>query len=400
MILKGKKILLGVTGSIAAYKAAHLIRLLKKNEAEVKVVMTASASDFITPLTLSTLSQNPVLIDFIKDKTGTWNNHVELGLWADAMLIAPTTAATLSKMTSGLADNLLMAIYLSAKCPVFFAPAMDLDMYRHPTTKRNILQLEKDGGILIDAESGELASGLDGKGRMAEPENILKSLEKYFVKSGLLQGKTIMITAGPTKEFIDPVRYITNASSGKMGYALAIEAAAKGAHVKLISGPVNIDLPSKNNIETYHVNSAEEMYECALKEFEKADIAIFSAAVADYTPKVVAKKKIKKKGNEMVIELVKTHDIAGELGKLKKEGQFTVGFALETDNELTNAQNKLKSKNFDMVILNSLQDQGAGFGVDTNKITIIELEQLTEFELKSKKEVAKDIIQRIAEKLS
>ena len=303
-------------------------------------------------------------------------------------------------MTSGLADNLLMAIYLSAKCPVFFAPAMDLDMYRHPTTRRNIVQLQKDGGILIDAESGELASGLDGKGRMAEPENILKSLEKYFVKSGLLHDKTVMITAGPTKEFIDPVRYITNASSGKMGYALATEVAAMGAHVKLISGPVNLDLPSKNNIEVYHVNSAEEMYECALKEFEKTDIAIFSAAVADYTPKEVAKKKIKKKGNEMIIELVKTHDIAGELGKLKKEGQFTVGFALETDNELTNAQNKLKSKNFDMVILNSLQDQGAGFGVDTNKITIIELEQLTEFELKPKKEVAKDIIQRIAEKLS
>ena len=398
MILKGKRILLGVTGSIAAYKAAHLVRLLKKQEAEVKVVMTASASHFITPLTLSTLSQNPVLIDFVKDKTGMWNNHVELGLWADALLIAPATAATMGKMANGIADNLLLACYLSARCPVFFAPAMDLDMFTHPATSRNIIQLQKDSVVLIDAEAGELASGLEGKGRMAEPENIIKTLEDYFAPKSLLKGKKVLITAGPTKEFIDPVRYITNASSGKMGYALAEAASDCGAEVKLISGPVDI-LPPLGNISTTVTNTAKEMYAAALSIYKDVDIAIFTAAVADYTPKIVAQQKIKKQGDTMQIELVKTHDIAAELGKKKKINQFNVGFALETENELTNAKEKLKSKNFDMIVLNSLRDSGAGFGVDTNQVTIIESDKELKINLKSKKEIASDIIKLIAERV-
>ena len=398
MILKGKRILLGVTGSIAAYKAAHLVRLLKKKEAEVKVVMTASASHFITPLTISTLSQNPVLIDFVKDKTGTWNNHVELGLWADAMLIAPATAATIGKMATATADNLLLACYLSARCPVFFAPAMDLDMFTHPATSRSMVQLQKDGAILIDAEAGELASGLEGKGRMAEPENILTALEFYFSQRDLLKGKKVLITAGPTKEFIDPVRYITNASSGKMGYALAEVARDFGAEVHLLSGPVSLT-PPNGNVNTTIIQTAKEMYETAAASFKDVDIAIFTAAVADYAPKTIATQKIKKQGDSMRLELVKTHDIAAELGKLKKKHQFTVGFALETENELQHAKEKLKSKNFDMIVLNSLRDKGAGFGVDTNKVTIVEAENEFEIGLKPKKEIALDIVQKIAERL-
>jgi len=398
MILKGKRILLGVTGSIAAYKAAHLVRLLKKKEAEVKVVMTASASHFITPLTISTLSQNPVLIDFVKDKTGTWNNHVELGLWADAMLIAPATAATIGKMATATADNLLLACYLSARCPVFFAPAMDLDMFTHPATSRSMVQLQKDGAILIDAEAGELASGLEGKGRMAEPENILTALEFYFSQRDLLKGKKVLITAGPTKEFIDPVRYITNASSGKMGYALAEVARDFGAEVHLLSGPVSLT-PPNGNVNTTIIQTAKEMYETAAASFKDVDIAIFTAAVADYAPKTIATQKIKKQGDNMRLELVKTHDIAAELGKLKKKHQFTVGFALETENELQHAKEKLKSKNFDMIVLNSLRDKGAGFGVDTNKVTIVEAENEFEIGLKPKKEIALDIVQKIAERL-
>ena len=398
MILKGKKILLGVTGSIAAYKAAHLVRLLKKQEAEVKVIMTASASDFITPLTLSTLSQNPVLLDFIKDKTGIWNNHVELGLWADVIIIAPASANTIAKMANGISDNLLLAVYLSARCPVFFAPAMDLDMFTHRATTRNIKQLIEDGNILIDAETGELASGLSGKGRMAEPENIIKTFEDYFFPKTKLSGKTVLITAGPTKEFIDPVRFITNASSGKMGYALAKTAAYFGANVKLISGPVELPKP-EGNIETIMVNTSDEMYQATMQFFPKTDIAIFTAAVADYTPKFVAEKKIKKNDPVMSLELVKTFDIAKEAGKIKNKHQLTIGFALETDNEIENANQKLKNKNFDFIVLNSLKHEGAGFGHETNKITIVEEKGSKEFSLKSKNEVAKDIISKIIEKM-
>lgn len=398
MILKGKKILIGVTGSIAAYKTATLIRLLKKQEAEVKVIMTASASHFITPLTLSTLSQNPVLSEFIKDDTGVWNSHVDLGLWADVMLVAPASANTLAKMANGIADNLLIAVYLSARCPVFFAPAMDLDMFTHKTTLRNISTLCDDGNIMIDAEEGELASGLSGKGRMAEPEHIVAKLESFYKQKQLLKGKIVLITAGPTKEYIDPVRYLTNASTGKMGYALAKAASDFGAKVTLISGPVHLPVP-EGNIEVIKVDTSNEMYEATMVNFPEANIAIFTAAVADYTPKVVSDTKIKKNDPEMEISLIKTHDIAKEAGKIKKEGQLTVGFALETDNEVVNAQQKLKKKNFDFIVLNSLKHDGAGFGHDTNKITIIEETAQQEFSLKSKSEVAVDILSKIIEKI-
>jgi phosphopantothenoylcysteine decarboxylase / phosphopantothenate---cysteine ligase len=383
-----------VCGSIAAYKAALLVRLFVKEEAEVKVVMTSSASSFITPLTLSTLSKNPVYSEFVNSDQGEWNNHVELGLWADMMVIAPTSAHTLGKMANGICDNLLIAVYLSAKCPVFIAPAMDLDMYRHGSTQKNIMTLLSYGNLLIDAEEGELASGLEGKGRMAEPENIVTAIKKYFQAHSKLAGKKIVLTAGPTQEAIDPVRYISNHSTGKMGYELAAAAQAMGADVTLISGPTS--LPKPIGVSIVDVRSAAEMYEEVSKRFTGADIVIYSAAVADYTPEIVSDKKIKKKEEQFVISLKKTQDIAKETSLLKRPDQITVGFALETDHELENAQGKLQSKNFDMIVLNSLQEKGAGFGHDTNKISIITKDtNIQHYELKSKKEVAHDILKAI-----
>lgn len=394
MPLAGKKILLGVCGSIAAYKSALLIRLLVKQGADVKVIMTASAHDFITPLTLATLSKNPVLTNFSKDETGQWNNHVELGLWADLMLIAPASANTLAKMANGLCDNLLLATYLSARCPVLFAPAMDLDMWQHPATQSNLHRLATFGNQLIEPTHGELASGLVGTGRMAEPEQIVVAIENFF-KPGKLAGKKALITAGPTYEALDPVRFIGNHSTGKMGYALAAELARQGADVTLVSGPTQLVAPA--GVTLIKVTSAEEMFQASQKHFGNSDITIFSAAVADYRPAHKADQKIKKGNGSMSIELVKTYDIAAELGKQKKPGQVTVGFALETENEKINAQSKLKSKNFDLIVLNSLKDPGAGFGHDTNKITLLTATNTQEFNLKSKKEVAADIVTAIIE---
>ncbi len=398
-MLRDKKILLGVTGSIAAYKSAVLTRLLVKAGAVVKVVMTPAAADFITPLTLSTLSKNPVLTEFVKDNTGQWNNHVELGLWADAMVIAPASANTLGKMANGLCDNLLLAVYLSARCPVFFAPAMDLDMLQHPATQNNIQKLKSYSNILIDAAFGELASGLVGNGRMAEPEEIVAALENHFASEQKLSGKKVLVTAGPTYEAIDPVRFIGNHSTGKMGFSIAEEFARQGAIVNLVTGPTqqHINHPHVNVIS---VTSAEQMYTSCASLFPSTDIAVLAAAVADYRPVEVAAQKIKKKDANLTIELTKTHDIAASLGKLKHNGQVMVGFALETENEQANAQTKLEKKNFDLIVLNSLNDKGAGFGHDTNKITILDREQrVKSFELKNKKEVAKDIVKAIIEKL-
>jgi phosphopantothenoylcysteine decarboxylase/phosphopantothenate--cysteine ligase len=398
-MLRDKKILLGVTGSIAAYKSAVLTRLLVKAGAVVKVVMTPAAADFITPLTLSTLSKNPVLTEFVKDNTGQWNNHVELGLWADAMVIAPASANTLAKMANGLCDNLLLATYLSARCPVFFAPAMDLDMLQHPSTQNNIQKLKSYSNILIDAVFGELASGLVGNGRMAEPEEIVTALENHFTSEQKLSGKKVLVTAGPTYEAIDPVRFIGNHSTGKMGFSIAEEFARQGAVVNLVTGPTqqHINHPRVNVIP---VTSAEQMYTSCASLFPSTDIAVLAAAVADYRPVEVASQKIKKKEANLTIELTKTHDIAASLGKLKHNGQVMVGFALETENEQANAQTKLEKKNFDLIVLNSLNDKGAGFGHDTNKITILDREQhVKSFELKNKKEVAKDIVKAIIEKL-
>ena len=398
-MLRDKKILLGVTGSIAAYKSAVLTRLLVKAGAVVKVVMTPAAADFITPLTLSTLSKNPVLTEFVKDNTGQWNNHVELGLWADAMVIAPASANTLGKMANGLCDNLLLAVYLSARCPVFFAPAMDLDMLQHPATQNNIQKLKSYSNILIDAAFGELASGLVGNGRMAEPEEIVAALENHFASEQKLSGKKVLVTAGPTYEAIDPVRFIGNHSTGKMGFSIAEEFARQGAIVNLVTGPTqqHINHPHVNVIP---VTSAEEMYTSCASLFPSTDIAVLAAAVADYRPVEVAAQKIKKNDANLTIELTKTHDIAASLGKLKHNGQVMVGFALETENEQANAQTKLEKKNFDLIVLNSLNDKGAGFGHDTNKITILDREQrVKSFELKNKKEVAKDIVKAIIEKL-
>lgn len=395
-MLAGKRILLGVSGSIAAYKSALLTRLLVKAGAEVKVVMTPSAHDFITPLTLSTLSKNPVLTNFTKDETGEWNNHVDLGLWADAVVIAPASANTLAKMATGICDNLLIAVYLSARCPVFFAPAMDLDMLQHPSTKNNIQKLTSWGNRLLDPTHGELASGLVGTGRMAEPEEILKSIEHFF-SSGPLKGKKALVTAGPTHEAIDPVRYISNHSTGKMGFAIAEELANQGAEVTLITGPTSLS-KDLNGIKVIAVNSADEMYAASVQHFADADISVLSAAVADYKPAAKADQKIKKKDENLILELVKTKDIAAELGKLKRNGQIIVGFALETENETAHAEKKLTSKNFDLIVLNSLNDKGAGFGHDTNKITIIDsAKESKEFNLKSKKEVARDIVTTIIE---
>lgn len=391
MALKGKKILLAISGGIAAYKMNYLVRDFVKKGAEVKVILTPSAENFVTKVTLSTLSKNAVYSDFY-DQNGTWNSHVELALWADVLLVAPCTANTLAKMVHGICDNLVVATYMSAKCPVFIAPAMDLDMYAHPSTKENLEKAERFGHHIIPAEFGELASGLEGQGRLAEPETILQKIEDFFTQnhSENLEGKTALITAGPTYEAIDPVRFIGNHSSGKMGFSLAEEAVKRGAKVILISGPTSQKTSTKN-IEIHRVTSAKEMYDEVFKYYEKVDIAIASAAVADYAPKIVAKEKIKKSEEEFTIELVKNPDILKTMGE-KKTHQFLVGFALETQNEEENAKSKLQKKNLDMIVLNSLRDEGAGFQKDTNKVKILTHSEQKEFSLKSKDEVAKDIL--------
>lgn len=390
--LKGKKILLGISGSIAAYKAAFLTRLLVKAEAEVQVLMTSDATNFISPLTLSTLSKNPVY-SAVSSAEG-WNNHVDMGLWADAMVIAPLTANTLAKMAHGLCDSVILASYLSARCPVFFAPAMDVDMWHHPATKANVERLKSYGNHLIPVGSGELASGLVGEGRMAEPEDILALLNDFFAQRQDLQGQTALVTAGPTYEPLDPVRFIGNRSSGKMGIALAEELANRGAKVQLILGPSKLSV-SHANIQTTSVGTAQEMYEAAHLHFPQCTVAILAAAVADYRPAIVADKKIKKSGDQMGIDLEKTPDIAASLGKIKGAKQLIVGFALETNNELENAKKKRIKKNFDFIVLNSLRDKGAGFNHNTNKITIVHPDEVVNFELKSKKAVAKDIVNEL-----
>lgn len=393
--MEGRKIILGITGSIAAYKAAVLTRLLVKEGAEVKVIMTESAKDFITPLTLSTLSKNPVLTEFVKNEAGEWNNHVELGMWADAMVIAPASANTLAKMAHGECDNLLLAVYLSARCPVFIAPAMDLDMLQHPSTKRNLATLKDYGVRTIDPAHGELASGLVGVGRLAEPEEIVERLKAFFNEKKKLNNKRALVTAGPTHEALDPVRFIGNNSSGKMGFAIAESLARQGAKVTLVTGPTHLT-PSHPGIELKRVTSAQEMYEACQKVFADADITVLSAAVADYRPAQAAPQKIKKTDQDLAIQLVKTADIAAELGKQKKNGQRIVGFALETENEESNAKKKIEAKNFDLIVLNSLNDSGAGFGHDTNKISVINRNgEIQKFSLKSKKDVAADIVNAI-----
>ncbi|SFF04763.1 bifunctional phosphopantothenoylcysteine decarboxylase/phosphopantothenate--cysteine ligase CoaBC [Spirosoma endophyticum] len=401
MSVAGKRILLGVTGSISAYKAALLVRLLLKAGAEVQVVMTESAQMFITPLTLATLSKKTVLSSFVNTDNGSWNNHVELGLWADAVVIAPASAHTLARCATGLCNNLLSAVYLSARCPVFFAPAMDVDMYLHPTTAENIRRLKSFGNHIIQAEYGELASGLVGEGRLAEPETILQVLDTFFeheasgMGPGELTGKKVLITAGPTQESIDPVRYISNHSTGKMGYAIARAFAKAGADVTLVSGPTALPVPDPS-IRRIDVRSAQEMFEATQAIFADVDIAVWSAAVADYTPAHPADRKIKKKETTFAIELTKTADIAATLGAQKRRGQLIMGFALETDNEHENALKKLYAKNLDWIVLNSLRDAGAGFGHDTNKITVIDKDEQThEFALKSKEDVAQDLVMLI-----
>ncbi len=398
-MLSGKKIVLGVTASIAAYKAVVLTRLLVKAGAEVRVIMTPAAADFITPLTLATVSRNPVYAKFVRDESGSWNNHVELGLWADALLIAPASANTLAKMANGLCDNLLLAVYLSARCPVYAAPAMDLDMLAHPSTQTNLDKLRLFGNTIIQPGYGELASGLTGAGRMAEPDEILTLLDRAFASSRDLAGKKALVTAGPTYERIDPVRFIGNWSSGKMGFSIAEALAERGATVHLVAGPTQQD--TKNPaITVKHVTTAEEMYDASTSFFPQADITVLSAAVADYKPVAVASQKIKKKTDRLALELVKTHDTAASLGAMKKGGQLIVGFALETENEIENARKKLDAKNFDLIVLNSLNHEGAGFGHDTNKITILGRNQSAkEFELKTKTEAAHDIVEAIVEKM-
>jgi phosphopantothenoylcysteine decarboxylase/phosphopantothenate--cysteine ligase len=399
-MLRGKKILVGVCGSIAAYKSAVLIRLLRKEEAEVKVLMTSSALDFITPLTLSTLSKNPVYKDFQANGAGEWNSHVDLGLWADLFVIAPASANTLAKMANGICDNLLLATYLSARCPVYIAPAMDLDMYQHPATINNIEKLRDFGNTIISAEHGELASGLIGEGRMAEPESILEILKDHFKKKEKFEDLNILVTAGPTYESIDPVRFIGNYSSGKMGYAIAQQLAFNGARVKLVSGPVKMEIDHPN-IERIDVTNASEMLKASKKVYKDCQIAIFSAAVSDYKPIKTAAQKIKKKSESFDLHMVKNPDIAYELGKIKKKNQINVGFALETENEIENASLKLKNKNFDFIVLNSLRDEGAGFAVDTNKIEIIDASGIRKsYGLKTKDEVAVDIIDYLYDKIN
>ena len=399
MSLARKKIIIGVSGSIAAYKSALLVRLLVKSGAEVQVIMTDAAKTFITPLTLATLSMRPAVSEFVKDQAGQWNNHVELGLWADALVIAPATAHTLAKCANGLCDDLLTATYLSARCPVWFAPAMDLDMYCHGSTLENISKLQRFGNQIIKSNFGELASGLVGDGRMAEPEQIVEVLENFFGIVPILANKNVLITAGPTQEAIDPVRYISNHSSGKMGYAIAEAFAKAGANVTLVSGPTA--LPKPVHVTVVGVKTAQEMFEATTAHFAQADVIIFAAAVADYAPAKVADQKIKKKEQTFAIELQKTTDIASALGATKKPGQIIVGFALETENELVNAKAKLTRKHFDLIILNSMQDKGAGFAHDTNKITVIDKTgNVTDFALKSKTEVAQDIMNLVIQKLT
>lgn len=392
-MLNGKKIVLGITGSIAAYKSCLIIRELIKRGAEVQVVITPSGKEFITPITLSTLTHKPVVSEFFSRRDGTWNSHVDLGLWADAMLIAPCTASTLGKMANGVADNMLVTTYISMKAPVFIAPAMDLDMYAHPSTQANIEKLRSYGNHFIEAQSGFLASGLEGKGRMEEPETIVEVLENFFKNAQELAGKKIMITAGPTYEKIDPVRFIGNYSSGKMGFALAEECRKRGAQVTLISGPVQ--LKASAEIQRIDVESCQEMYEAATEIFPNADAAILCAAVADFRPETIAAKKIKREKDDLVLRLRPTHDIAQTLGKTKKKEQVLVGFALETDNEEINAKHKLEEKNLDFIVLNSTRNEGTTFCSDYNKISIISADSAIEFEKKTKAEVAADIIDRL-----
>lgn len=393
-MMKGKKIVLGITGSIAAYKAAVLTRLLIKKGAEVQIVITPAGKEFITPITLSALTSKPVISEFFSQRDGTWHSHVDLGLWADAMLIAPATASTIGKMAHGIADNMLITTYLSMKAPVFVAPAMDLDMFAHPATQHNLDILRSYGNHIIEPTSGELASHLVGKGRMEEPENIVAALEDFFQKNSSMAGKKILITAGPTYEKIDPVRFIGNYSSGKMGYALAEECAARGAEVTLVSGPVNLSV-NHPNINRIDVESAEQMYNACMSHYPTSDAGILCAAVADFTPECVADKKIKREKDDLTLNLRPTHDIAAALGKIKTDSQRLVGFALETNDETAHAQDKLKRKNFDFIVLNSLNDKGAGFRCDTNKITIIDSGKAEEYPLKTKKEVAADIIDKL-----
>ncbi|MBE7177899.1 MAG: bifunctional phosphopantothenoylcysteine decarboxylase/phosphopantothenate--cysteine ligase CoaBC [Mucilaginibacter polytrichastri] len=393
-MLSGKKIILGVCGSIAAYKAAHLVRLLVREGAEVKVIMTEAATQFITPVTLSTLSKNPVLTEYTNDETGTWNNHVELGLWADLILIAPASANTLAKMAGGICDNLLLAVYLSARCPVYFAPAMDLDMWKHPATQANVERLQSFGNLLIEPGTGELASGLSGEGRLAEPEEIVRHIEKSGVKKALA-GQHVLVSAGPTHEAIDPVRFIANHSSGKMGFAIAEAFRAQGAHVTLVAGPNHL-AKVHPGIQVVNVISAQEMYDACFADFQNQDIVVMAAAVADYRPKNVAENKIKKNGSELQIELVKNPDILQAMGEQRSDKQILVGFALETEHEKEHAQEKLQRKRLDMIVLNSLRDEGAGFGTETNQVTIINRGGRETFiNMKSKKDIAADLVQHI-----
>ena len=399
-MLKGKKIVIGITGSIAAYKIPFLIRLLVKEGAEVKVIMTPVAVDFVTPLTLSTLSKNSVIIDPFKETTGEWNNHVELGTWADVMIFAPVTANTLGKMANGIADNFVVTAYLSAKCPVFIAPAMDLDMYNHPSTQKNISILRSYGNSIIEPQTGELASGLSGPGRMEEPEKIIRLLEFFFHQTIDLKGKKVLVTAGPTFEAIDPVRFIGNHSSGRMGIALADEAARRGAEVTLIHGPVSIE-PRHSNVHCISVVSSEQMYEASMKYFAKADITLMAAAVADFTPERTVSEKIKKSETSQTLLLKPTKDILFEMGRTKKPSQILVGFALETNNEITSAKKKLQEKNLDLIVLNSLKDPGAGFNTPTNKVSLITNTGKTiQGTLKDKGAVASDILDVVVNLLS
>jgi len=393
-MLQGKKIVLGITGSIAAYKACYLIRGLIKQGAEVQVVITPSGKEFITPLTLSTLTGKPVVSEFFDRRDGSWHSHVQLGLWADAMVIAPASASTIGKMANGVADNMLITTYLSMKAPVFVAPAMDLDMYAHPSTQKNLETLRSYGNHIIEPGTGFLASKLEGKGRMEEPEKIIEVLDHFFTQKADLQGKKVLITAGPTYEKLDPVRFIGNYSSGKMGIALAEECAERGAQVELVCGPVSIE-PNHPNIKRTDVESAEQMYQAATEIFPHTDAAILCAAVADFTPATVADNKIKREGNKLILELTPTKDIAQALGKMKNQNQVMVGFALETNDEENHAKEKLQKKNLDFIVLNSLRDDGAGFQHNTNKVTLIDKDCETPFPLKSKKEVAKDIVNKL-----
>lgn len=393
-MLKGKKIVLGITGSIAAYKACLIIRGLIKKGAEVQTVITPAGKEFITPITLSALTHKPVISEFFSQRDGTWNSHVDIGLWADAMVIAPCTASTIGKMANGIADNMLITTYLSMKAPVFVAPAMDLDMYAHPSTQQNLERLRSYGNIIIEPQSGFLASGLEGKGRMEEPETIVKTLDDFFYeKKSQLNGKRIMITAGPTYEKIDPVRFIGNYSSGKMGFAMAEECTRRGAEVTLISGPTSLEC--SKTIRRINVECCEEMYKAATDEFTTCDAAILCAAVADFKPVNAAEKKIKREKDDLIIKLSPTQDIAKELGLKKRDNQKLIGFALETDNEETNAKAKLKKKNFDFIVLNSTRNKGTTFRTDDNQIKIITSTEAKEFEKKNKAEVARDIIDEL-----